>query len=62
MLVFSYHIKNTIKRRLSAVPLASARFSRKTEAAMAPDPNEVGGRHAPNRGCREATGVKKRQT
>ena len=38
-------------RRFSAAPLASARFLKKTEAAMAPDLNEVNGRHAPG-GCR----------
>ena len=34
-----------------AVPLASARCSKNIEAAMPPDPNEVSGRHAPERGC-----------
>ncbi len=42
-------------RRFSAVPFASVRFWNKIETAMAPDPNEMSGRHAP-RGCREATG------
>ena len=41
-----------VERRFSAAPLASARFD-KTEAAMAPDPTERSGRHAP-RGCRQS--------
>ena len=41
--------------RISAVPLASAKYSKNIEAAMAPDPNVMSGRHAPL-GCREATG------
>ena len=39
------------KRRFSAASSASARCSKNIEAAMPPDPNEVSGRHAPNRGC-----------
>ena len=49
--------RSWLTRRCSAATLASARFSEKIEAAMAPDPNEVSGRHAPERGCHEVTGV-----
>ena len=45
--------RSWLTRRCSAATLASARFSEKIEAAMAPDPNEVSGRHAP-RGCRRS--------
>ena len=42
------------------MPLASARFPTETEAATAPDLSGANGRHSPNRGCHEVTGVKKR--
>ena len=42
------------------MPLASARFPTETEAATAPDLRRANGRHSPNRGCHEVTGVKKR--
>ena len=49
---------HTITRRFSAASSASARLSKKAEAAGTPDPNKVSGRHAPNRGCqRQLTGV-----
>ena len=49
---------HTITRRFSAASSASARLSKKVEAAGTPDPNKVSGRHAPNRGCqRQLTGV-----
>ena len=43
--------KHIITRRFSAAALASARCSQNIEAAMPPDPNEVSGRCAPDRGC-----------
>ena len=46
-----------LTRRFSAAALASARLSEKVEAAGTPDPNEVSGRHSPERGCHEVTGV-----
>ena len=45
------------KRRFSAASSASARCSKKVEAAGTPDPNEVSGRYSPERGCHEVTGV-----
>ena len=42
------------------MPLASARFPTETEAATAPDLSGANGRHSPNRGCHEVTGVKMR--
>ena len=45
------------RRRFSAAASASARLSQKVEAAMAPGPNEVSVRYAPDRGCHAVTGV-----
>jgi len=49
----------TIIRRISAASSASARLSKKVEAAGTPGPTEGSDRHAPDRGCqRQLTGVK----
>ena len=46
-------------RRFSAAASASARLSKKVEAAGTPDPSKASGRCAPDRGCqRQLTGVK----
>ena len=42
---------HTITRRFSAAALASARLSKKVEAAGTPDPSKASGRCAPDRGC-----------
>ena len=50
---------HTIARRFSAASSASARLSKKVEAAGTPDPNEVSGRPSPERGCHDVTGVER---
>ena len=42
---------HTIAGRFSAASSASARLSKKVEAAGTPDPSKASGRCAPNRGC-----------
>ena len=51
---------HTIARRVSAASSASARLSKKVEAAGTPDPSKASGRCAPDRGClsEAKTGVK----
>ena len=51
---------HTITRRFSAASSASARLSKKVEAAGTPDPSKASGRCAPDRGClsEAKTGVK----
>ena len=50
---------HTIAGRFSAASSASARLSKKVEAAGTPDPSKASGRYAPDRGCqRQLTGVK----
>ena len=51
---------HTIARRFSAASSASARLSKKVEAAVTPDPSKASGRCAPDRGClsEAKTGVK----
>jgi len=48
----------TIIRRISAASSASARLSKKVEAAGTPGPTEGSDRYSPERGCHEVTGVK----
>ena len=49
----------TVTRRFSAASSASARLSKKVEAAGTPGPTEGSVRCAPDRGCqRQLTGVK----
>ena len=42
---------HTIAGRFSAASSASARLSKKDEAAVTPDPSKASGRYAPERGC-----------
>ena len=51
---------HTIAGRFSAASSASARLSKKVEAAGTPDPSKASGRCAPDRGClsEAKTGVK----
>ena len=53
------HAVLMVARRFSAASSASARLSKKVEAAGTPGPTKGSGRHAPDRGCqRQLTGVK----
>ena len=59
MLGFMHMHKHKLKRRLSAASSASAKLSKKVEAAGTPDWSGSGRRCAPERGCHEVTGVKR---
>jgi hypothetical protein len=59
MLGFMHMHKHKLKRRISAASSASAKLSKKVEAAGTPDWSGSGRRCAPERGCHGVTGVRK---